>query len=281
MKYFFLMMASAENVELEQRMAEALGVTVPKKQKTNPDLPENQPQDINSNDTTSNHKDDMPTQESNVHPTENDDCNIEEIIVPSSPCKDKESISKHTSDIHDIEIPTLDISCDNNTDPDQNLKTFVDEAVIVPEHNDKQEYSMDIEEHLPVDDNNPVSIPLITPSNNATIKPLIDSGISDTSESDDQKEGEPAPPPQTTTHTADPVPSQNPPAEDDMDNEVMGLTHMDLPIVTSHRTHSPEIWVSNHPSLFHKPFIISILIHPVPTHPKSLSHGAIAQPHQS
>ena len=249
MKYFFLMMASAENVELEQRMAEALGVTVPKKQKTNPEPPENQPQDINSNDTTSNHKDDMPTQESNVHPTENDDCNIEEIIVPSSPCIDKGSIPKHTYDIHDVEILTLDISSDNNTDPDQNLKTFVDEAVIVPEHNDKQEYSMDIEEHLPVDNNNTVSLPLITPSNNATIKPLIASKISDTSKSDDQKEGEPAPPPQTTTHTADdPVPSQNSPAEDDVDNEVMGLTHMDLPTVTSHRTHSPEIWVCNHPS---------------------------------
>ena len=271
------MMASAENVELEQRMAEALGVTVPKKQKTNPEPPENQPQDINSNDTTSNQKDVMPTQESNVHPNENDDCNIEEIIVPSSPCIDQESVRKHTYDIHDIEIPTLDISSDNNTDPDQNLKTFVDEAVIVPEHNDKQEYSMDIEEHLPVDNNNTVSIPLITPSNNATIKPLRDSGISDTSKSDDQKEGEPAPPPQTTTHTADPLSSQNPPAEDDMDNEVMGLTrHMDLPIVTSHRTHSPEIWVSNHPSLFHKPFIISILITSVLPLPKSLSLGAFA-----
>ena len=262
MKYFFLMMASAENVELEQRMAEALGVTVPKKQTTNPEPPENQPQDINSNDTTSNHKDDMPNQESNVHPNENDDYNIEEIIVPSSPYIDKESVPKHTYDIHDIEMPALDTSCDNNTDPDQNLKTFVDEAVIVPEHNDKQEYSMDIEEHPPVDNNNTVSIPLITPSNNATIKPLIDSGISDTSESDDQKEREPAPPPQTTTHTADdPVPSQNTSAEDDVDNEVMNLTHIDLPTVTSHRTHSPEIWVSNHPSsIFPIPYNTSILI---------------------
>ena len=110
-----------------------------------------------------------------------------------------------------------------------------------------------------------MSIPLITPSNNATIKPLIDSKISDTSESDDQKEGEP---PQTTTHTADPVPSQNPPAEDDMDNEVKGLTHMDLPTVTSHRTHSPEIWVSNHPSfIFPIPYNTSILIScPFPPH---------------
>lgn len=232
-----------ENIDLEKRMAETIGVTVKdpvlKKNKTIP-KPDHNLVQSNDIDTTPSESDSASDDERNliIHQPYND--------LPTKGEHSEPPIEHHS---HIVDVDTS-----------EELKTAMEEDVIVAIHNNTQNHAIDkdlpeqepelsIEETAESTSDNPIEEEL-TPIKNVGIysnskesmeeipAKKTDSGISDTNElGDDASVTSESP-----SNTSHPEYGQDP-SEDD-NTEIMELTQMPLPTVTSHRSHSPQFWVS-------------------------------------